>query len=32
MTAAPILVTVYPCLTILLISLCYREYRRKQIA
>lgn len=32
MNAVPIVVTVYPCLTILLISLCYREYRRKQIA
>ncbi len=32
MTAVPILVTIYPCLTILLISLCYREYRHKQIA
>lgn len=32
MTAVPIVLTVYPCITILLIFLCYREYRHKQIA
>ena len=32
MTAVPIVLTVYPCITVLLVFLCYREYRHKQIA
>lgn len=32
MTAVPIVLTVYPCMTLLLIFLCYREYRHKQVA
>lgn len=32
MTAAPILLTIYPCLTVFLVFLCYHEYRHKQIA
>lgn len=32
MTAVPILLTVYPCLTVVLVFLCYHEYRHKQIA
>lgn len=31
MTAVPIVLAVYPCITILLVFLCYREYRHKQI-
>ncbi len=31
-TAVPILLTVYPCFTVLLVVLCYQEYRHKQIA
>lgn len=31
MTAVPIVLTVYPCMTLLLIFLCYREYRHKQV-
>ena len=32
MTAVPILLTIYPCLTVVLVFLCYHEYRHKQIA
>lgn len=32
MTAVPILLIIYPCLTVLLVFLCYHEYRHKQIA
>ena len=32
MTAVPIVLTVYPCITVLLVFMCYREYRHKQIA
>jgi len=31
MTAVPIVLAVYPCITVLLVFLCYREYRHKQI-
>lgn len=30
-TGIPIVLTVYPCVTVLLVFLCYREYRYKQI-
>lgn len=32
MTAVPIVLIVYPCLTIMLVFQCYREYRHKQVA
>ena len=32
MAAVPILLTIYPCLTVALVYLCYHEYRHKQIA
>lgn len=32
MSAVPFLLTVYPCLTVVLVFLCYHEYRHKQIA
>lgn len=32
MSAVPIVLTIYPCLTVALVFLCYHEYRRKQIA
>lgn len=31
-TSIPIILTVYPCITVLLVFLCYRTYRHKQIA
>lgn len=30
-TSIPIILTVYPCITVLLVFLCYRTYRHKQI-
>lgn len=32
MTAVPVVLTVYPCITVVLVFLCYRTYRHKQIS